>query len=412
MKALKESLEIKNFNHPPPGAIANEASQSHLEWLRSEVGCANALKAERQREVATLRDQIISLWELMGIKPTKTLEIRLSQSAEAVGLQLSTLTELKQTLRQLLHKKGEHEHRQREKIAQFEVDLIRLCSLWEEFSITCSERPAWASLVCTDVDDRVVYAESSATKLWSQDFHSQVLREISRVETVAAQRVDILIEKHRNELHRIWDRLKTPPALRIRDFPPIDQTVYNVEALDAFKKKLCERQAELEAKLPIIIELEKRQEFLDAVEKFELEASDPTRFRRSTSERFLTENRFRVKAAEKIRAVDLLIETKIRQWEDDHDQVFTYNGCCFLDELYKQQRTRGIIELAINRKSLAPEPNVDKIPLEVAGLRSGAAPTTRGPYSRALETARSSHLRAAAELGPSIRQPRIPTSHS
>ena len=52
----------------------------------------------------------------------------------------------------------------------------------------------------------------------------------------------------------------------------------STQVLAILEQTLLQKQAELEIKLPIIEDLEKRQEFLEAIQAFENEASNPLRF--------------------------------------------------------------------------------------------------------------------------------------
>eukprot|EP00298_Acanthocystis_sp_HF-20_P002609 c13017_g1_i1.p1 GENE.c13017_g1_i1~~c13017_g1_i1.p1 ORF type:complete len:296 (-),score=122.30 c13017_g1_i1:67-927(-) len=149
-------------------------------------------------------------------------------------------------------------------------------------------------------------------------------------------------EDLRAKLHDMLDKMRASDSDR-------DELTEIFERESCFFQDLEDHVKEIEkwtpiydAKIPIIAELEQREEFLEEIEEFESKATgDKDRYKKATSLALEEENKFRAYAAKKMKELDTRAEKLCLEFEKETGREFQIDGIRYLDMITEQKFGRA-----------------------------------------------------------------------
>jgi len=163
------------------------------------------------------------------------------------------------------------------------------------------------------------------------------------------------VEQCREKLNQIMDQVRASQSDRAEIADTLARPDFFFADLEIHHQELEKWTPLREMKVPIISELEQREEFLEEIEEFEAKASgDKDRYKKTNSLAIADENKFRAYAAKKLKELDSKAIKLCRQWESDTGRIFEIDGVKYL-EMIKEQKFGRSANPGLSLAKLRPE---------------------------------------------------------
>lgn len=163
-----------------------------------------------------------------------------------------------------------------------------------------------------------------------------------------------LILENRVKLAKLWDKLHFSEEQRA-DFIPYHCDEYTQEVLDALLKEIA-RLIQLWNSMGALLKLIERREWIKSeMKRFEKSASDPNRFKGSST-RLLEEEKFRKIVAKEFPRLTNTLRKNLVKWQKEHSgEAFYYAGEPYLDTMNKEEENPNFELLHLRLLTSKPE---------------------------------------------------------
>jgi len=163
------------------------------------------------------------------------------------------------------------------------------------------------------------------------------------------------VSQCREKLNQIMEQIRASQSDRAEIADTLARPDFFFADLEKHHQELEKWNPLRDSKVPIISELEQREEFLEEIEEFEAKASgDKDRYKKTNSLAIADENKFRAYAAKKLKELDSKGIKLCRQWEADTGRVFEVDGVKYL-EMIKEQKFGRSANPSLSLAKLRPE---------------------------------------------------------
>ena len=145
-----------------------------------------------------------------------------------------------------------------------------------------------------------------------------------------------LILAEREKLQRLWDKLHFSEEQRL-EFEPGHSEEYTQETLEAIKAEIERLRGLWQSMGAILKHIERREWIKSEMKRFEKTASDPNRFKGSST-RLLEEEKFRKVVAKEFPRLTTTLRKTLVKWQKEHGgEAFYYAGEPYLETMNKEE---------------------------------------------------------------------------
>lgn len=144
------------------------------------------------------------------------------------------------------------------------------------------------------------------------------------------------IEKERVILRQLWDCLHFGESQRLQ-FIPGHSEEYTQETLDAIRKEIIRLRILLEEIKEILQQIERREWIKQEMKRFEQTASDPNRFKGSST-RLLQEEKFRKIVSKEFPRLTTNLKKTLAAWQRQHGgEAIFYDGEPYIETMNNEE---------------------------------------------------------------------------
>ena len=217
-------------------------------------------------------------------------------------------------------------------------------------------------------------------------------------------------EKEKATLSKLWDDLHFTEEQR-SEFKPYFTTDYTKENLELIRDEIKRLELLYTTMSPLLKQIERREWIKAEMKRFELTASDPNRFKGSST-RLLEEEKFRKIVAKEFPKLTTSLRKLLVKWEKEHGgEAFYYEGEPYIETMNKEEHNPNFdllhLRLLTNTKTVVPQTTsgVDISP----SIASVAVRTTK-PVARKPRPQSVIIERTALPVIPQTQPPKKPTT--
>ncbi|XP_033102800.1 protein regulator of cytokinesis 1-like isoform X2 [Anneissia japonica] len=307
-QALCDALCVTPY-YIPTGIVP---TQKDLDKLKENIASLTAEKAKRQSTFASVKKEIVALFESLEQGPNTSFEREVvCEEEDTFQLSMANIDALKQLRNDLEITEKENEilaHELNEKITL----------LWKRL--------------------RIDEAETQHFLMTHKGHQPKTLKslkeELQRLEQLKKENIKKVIEEMREELASWWNNCFFSREQK-QAFTPAYDDNYTEELLELHDQEVARVKSYYEENKEILESIKKREDMWKKMLEFEHKANDPNRFFSRTCN-LLQEEKTRKKLNKELPKLEQQLSERITQYEEEKGKPFLVDGCRFMDYVQAQ----------------------------------------------------------------------------
>lgn len=166
--------------------------------------------------------------------------------------------------------------------------------------------------------------------------------ELERLRALKAEKISTLIGEARETILTLWNQTNTSTDARgeFKAYNVTDEAQFDDDLLwahDSYIKTLKKRFSEMQ---PILKLIERREIIVEERIEYEKLQQQPDRFHQAGAKltrQLMAEEKMAKRIKRELPKVTDMLEEKLKQWEDDHDEEFLYDGEAYSKRMEQQE---------------------------------------------------------------------------
>lgn len=299
-------------------------------------------------------------------------------------------------------------------------DLMpKISTLWNDLEIPKDDSNRlglWKQLLSKsnpteEEQNRFLIELPTVTKRFPLNIIEACESEYERLKSMQAEILKKFFDKEKATLSKLWDDLHFTEEQR-SEFKPYYTTDYTKENLELIRDEIKRLELLYTTMSPLLKQIERREWIKTEMKRFEQTASDPNRFKGSST-RLLEEEKFRKIVAKEFPKLTTSLRKLLVKWEKEHGgEAFYYAGEPYIETMNKEEHNPNFdllhLRLLTNPKTVAPQTTTG---VDISPSIASVAVRTTKPVARKPRPQSVIIERTALPAGiPQTQPPKKPTS--
>lgn len=348
-------------------------SVKRYESYKNAITLANLKIEELKMKILDKKQEIIKLWDELEFSNEKRKEHPVDVFVatneynynNVSKKKLCSLTETLKVLEERKSELGKIYHRLHGAVKEL---MPKIWNLWKLLKIPTSDKPRlrlWYSLM-KQKNPPLDVQRNFIKKLIEEEIPSKfpvpvieaVETEYNRLKELESLMMKKLILEERKILFELWDKLHFGKEQREQFIPGFSEE-YTRETLEAIKAEIKRLQGLWTTMSSLLKQIERREWIKSEMKRFERTASDPNRFKGSST-RLLEEEKFRKIVAKEFPRLTNSLRKTLMQWQHQHGgEAFYYEGEPYIETMNKEEENPNFELLHLRLLTSKPNSNTN-----------------------------------------------------